>query len=118
MAAVPPDYLISIEERSNFSAETLTNINGKIRHRELVEPDPDERLAAYLVVTLLIGAANDQPLFGQIDSVQAMQEVLKKVASMRSEYLMAFDLLWSPQVEIDTLTEAELAKEYTDLVAI
>jgi len=29
-----------------------------------------------------------------------------------------FELLWSPQVETDTLTEAELATEYADLVAI
>jgi uncharacterized membrane protein len=47
-----------------------------------------------------------------------MQEALKKIASMRSDYLMVFELLWSPQVETDTLTEAELATEYADLVAI
>jgi uncharacterized membrane protein len=109
---------LSIEERSKFSAETLTNVDGKIRQRPLIEPDPDEGPAAYIVVTLLIGTADDQPLFGQINSVQALQEALKKVASMRSDYLMVFELLWSPQVETDTLTEAELATEYADLVAI
>jgi uncharacterized membrane protein len=109
---------LSIEERSKFSAETLTNINGKIRQRELVESNPDEEPGAYIVVTLLIGTADDQPLFTQIDSAQAMQEALKKVASMRSDYLMVFELLWSPQVETDTLTKAELATEYADLVAI
>ncbi|HEY9633218.1 MAG TPA: DUF1517 domain-containing protein [Coleofasciculaceae cyanobacterium] len=109
---------LSIEERSKFSAETLTNINGKIRQRELVESNPDEEPGAYIVVTLLIGTADDQPLFTQIDSAQAMQEALKKVASMRCDYLMVFELLWSPQVETDTLTKAELATEYADLVAI
>jgi uncharacterized membrane protein len=108
---------LSIEERSKFSAETLTNVDGKIRQRELVEPTPDE-VGAYIVVTLLVGTADDRPLFSQIDSVQEMQEVLKKVASMRSDYLMVFELLWSPQVETDTLTEAELATEYAELVAI
>ena len=108
----------SIEERSKFSAETLTNVDGKIRQREVIESDRNVETPAYIVVTLLIGTADDRPLFSQIDSAQAMQEALKKVASMRSDYLMVFELLWSPQVETDTLTEAELATEYADLVAI
>ena len=108
----------SIEERSKFSAETLTNVDGKIRQREVIESDRNVETPAYIVVTLLIGTADDRPLFSQIDSAQAMQEALKKVASMRSDYLMVFELLWSPQVETDTLTEAELATEYAYLVAI
>jgi uncharacterized membrane protein len=108
----------SIEERSKFSAETLTNVDGKIRQREVIESDRNVETPAYIVVTLLIGTADDRPLFSQIDSAQAMQEALKKVASMRSDYLMVFELLWSPQVETDTLTEEELATEYADLVAI
>lgn len=109
---------LSIEERSKFSAETLTNVDGKIRQRSLVEPTPNQGSAAYIVVTLLIGTADDRSLFAPIDSAQAMEEALKKVASMHSDYLMVFELLWSPQVETDTLTEAELATEYADLVAI
>jgi uncharacterized membrane protein len=109
---------LSIEERSKFSAETLTNVDGKIRQRQWVEPDPDTGVAAYIVVTLLIGTADDQPLFGEIDSVEAMQDALKKLASIPSDYLMVFELLWTPQIETDTLTEAELATEYADLVAI
>jgi uncharacterized membrane protein len=109
---------LSIEERSKFSAETLTNVDGKIRQREVVESDRNQGTTAYIVVTLLIGTADDRPLFGKIDSAQAMQEALKNVAAMRSDYLMVFELLWSPQVETDTLTEAELATEYADLVPI
>jgi uncharacterized membrane protein len=109
---------LSIEERSKFSAETLTNVDGKIRQKEVVESDRNQGTTAYIVVTLLIGTADDRPLFGQIDSAQAMQEALKNVAAMRSDYLMVFELLWSPQVETDTLTEAELATEYADLVPI
>jgi len=109
---------LSIEERSKFSTETLTNVDGKIRQRSLIEGDRDEGLGAYIVVTLLIGSADDRPLFEEINSAQAMQDALKKVASMNSDYLMVFELLWSPQVETDTLTEQELATEYADLVAL
>jgi uncharacterized membrane protein len=108
----------SLEERSKFSTETLTNVDGKIRQREVVESDRNVETPTYIVVTLLIGTADDRPLFSQIDSAQAMEEALKKVASMRSDYLMVFELLWSPQVETDTLTEEELATEYADLVVI
>lgn len=109
---------LSIEERSKFSAETLSNVDGKIRTRDVVEPEINKGDAAYIVVTLLVGTADDRPLFASIDSVVEMQEVLKKVAAMQLDYLMVFELLWSPQVETDTLTVGELAAEYGQLVGI
>ena len=109
---------LSIEERSKFSAETLSNIDGKIRTRDVVEPEENKRNAAYIVVTLLVGTADDRPLFASIDSAGEMQEVLKNVAAMQLDYLMVFELLWSPQVESDTLTQGELAAEYGELVGI
>ena len=109
---------LSIEERSKFSTETLSNVDGKIRTRDVVEPEGKEKGAAYIVVTLLVGTADDRPLFASIDSAGEMQEVLKNVAAIQLDYLMVFELLWSPQVETDTLTEAELAAEYRELVGI
>lgn len=109
---------LSIEERSKFSAETLSNIDGKIRTRDVVEPEENKGDAAYIVVTLLVGTADDRPLFASIDSAGEMQEVLKNVAAMQLDYLMVFELLWSPQVESDTLTQGELAAEYGELVGI
>jgi len=109
---------LSIEERSKFSTETLSNVDGKIRTRDVVEPEAKEKGAAYIVVTLLVGTADDRPLFASIDSAGEMQEVLKNVAAIQLDYLMVFELLWSPQVETDTLTEAELAAEYRELVGI
>lgn len=109
---------LSIEERSKFSAETLTNVDGKIRQRELVKPEKTENGTTYIVVTLLIGTADDRPLFASIDTAEEMQETLKQVAAMQLDYLMVFELLWSPQVETDTLTEGELKAEYGELMAI
>lgn len=109
---------LSIEERSKFSVETLTNVRGEVQQRLLLDPDRGEGQGTYIVVTLLIGSANDRPLFEEIRTAQAMQEALKKAAAMRFDYLMVFELLWSPQVETDTLTQEELAREYGDLVAI
>lgn len=109
---------LSIAERSKFSAETLSNVDGKIRTREVVEPEINQGDIAYIVVTLLVGTADDRPLFASIDSVGEMQEIMQKVAAMPLDYLMVFELLWSPQVETDTLTQKELVEEYKELVAI
>jgi uncharacterized membrane protein len=109
---------ISIEERSKFSAETLSNVDGKFSTRDVVEPDVNKGDGAYIVVTLIVGTADDRPLFASIDSAVEMQEILQNIAAMQLDYLMVFELLWSPQVETDKLTQEELAAEYRELVAI
>ncbi|MEW5861643.1 MAG: DUF1517 domain-containing protein [Cyanobacteriota bacterium] len=107
----------SLQERSKFTAETLSNVDGKITQQQ-VELDPDEGRPAYIVVTLLIGTADDQPLFENLTSAQAVKQALEKVTAISLDYLMVFELLWSPQVETDALTQEELLSEYRDLVAI
>ncbi len=109
---------ISIEERTKFSAETLVNVGGRVRNQSSFTPDPDEDPAAYIVVTLLIGTEHDKPLFGEIRSSEALQTALEKIASVSPEYLLVFELLWSPQAEADSLTYDELLTEYTDMVQI
>lgn len=109
---------LSFEERSKFSAETLTNVDGSIRQKEALSPSLDEDPAAYIVVTLLVGTANDQPLFEEIRTDEVLKDALHKIASISPDYLMVFELLWSPQAETDTLTYDELLTEYTDMVQI
>ena len=107
---------LSLEERSKFNAETLTNVNGSVKQREAVIPDNE--IADYIVVTLLAGTADDKPLFGKINSTEELTEALQKLASLRSDYLMTFELLWSPQSEDDSLTYDELLTEYTNMVQV
>jgi uncharacterized membrane protein len=109
---------LSLQKRSNFSAETLTNIGGAIQRKDAVIPGLEEDPAAYIVVTLLVGTAHDNPLFKDVRSAEALKEALEKVASVPVDYLLKFELLWSPQVEEDSLTYDELLTEYTDMVQI
>ncbi len=106
----------SIQEQSKFSSETLSNVNGKVKQKEVAAPE--EEMAAYIVVTLLTGTTDDQPLFGRIHSPEELQAALEKLAALSSDYLMRFELLWSPQTENDSLTYDELLMEYTDMVQI
>jgi len=109
---------LSIEERSKFSAETLTHVGGRIGRQAPVKPGSDEDIAAYIVVTLLVGTENDQPLFEKIHSTEELKEALERIAATSTEYLLTFELLWSPEHESDSLTYDELLTEYTDMIQI
>lgn len=108
---------LSLQERSKFSVEALTNLNGTVTQRqtggENSSGDP-----AYIVVTLLLGTADDRPLFDEIYSASLLRDTLSDIRMMQSRYLLVFETLWSPQDPNDSLTEAELAAEYPDLVGI
>lgn len=109
---------LSIAERSKFSVETLTNVGGRVHQRSDFRPDPEEDPAAYIVVTLLVGTAHDKPLFSEIRTETALKATLEQLASISADYLMVFELLWSPQDASDSLTYDELLTEYTDMVQI
>lgn len=108
---------LSIEERSKFTAETLVNVGGKIdrRHRPAT---PDDAPASYIVVTLLLGTADDRPLVGTVNSPQELRAALQRLGAVPSNYLLVYELLWSPQDETDSLSEDELIVGYPDLVRI
>ncbi|MEB3336601.1 MAG: DUF1517 domain-containing protein [Leptolyngbyaceae bacterium] len=109
---------LSLEERSKLSAETLTKVGGKTRRRKPVQPDADEDPAAYIVVTLIVGTANDKPLFTEVRSTAALQAALEAIAAVPPEYLMVFELIWSPQDETDSLTYEELLTEYSNMLQL
>ena len=109
---------ISIAERSKFSVETLTNVGGRVSRRDQFKPDPTEDPAAYIVVTLLVGTAHDKPLFDQIRTLEELSRALEQLASLPSDYLMTFELLWSPQDPADSLTYDELLTEYTAMIQL
>ncbi|MDJ1167864.1 DUF1517 domain-containing protein [Roseofilum sp. BLCC_M154] len=109
---------LSLQERSKFTSETLVNVNGAVQERlaalsqELSEP------GSYVVVTLLVGTADDQPLFKDIHTAQALRETLGRLGSISPEYLMVFELLWSPQEESASLSSDELLTSYSQMIPI
>ncbi len=105
---------ISIAERSKFSTESLVNVGGSRRQQQIAKPSADES-AAYIVVTLLLGTANDKPLFESVQTTEALKNTLEAIAAFPSDYLFVVELLWSPQEESDSLTYDELLTEYTEM---
>jgi uncharacterized membrane protein len=106
-----------MQERSKFSVETLSNVHGVLMQQHVPPPPPDET-AEYIVVTLLLGTADDQPLFKEVYSASVLRDILEDIRMMSPRYLLVLEVLWSPQVASDTLTDAELATEYPELVEI
>lgn len=104
----------SVAERSKFSSETLSNVNGKIREREAVSPESDET-ADYIVVTLLVGTEDDRPLFAEVNTFAELESALTRIAATPPDYLLTLELLISPQEESDCLTYDELLTEYQDM---
>ena len=106
---------ISIEERSKFSIETLTKVGGQTRRQTLRTGDAP---AAYIVVTLLIGSENDNPLVRPMHTIEELQAALRQLSALSPNYLSVFELLWSPQDSTDSLTHDELLTEYPGLIQI
>ena len=108
---------LSLVERSKFSGESLSNVDGNIKTKQS-RNDESEGVAAYVVVTLIVGTADDNPLFDKIHNSTELKEALLRLSSMREDYLMKFELLWTPQQQGEYLTDEELLMEYTEIMPL
>lgn len=109
---------MSIQERSRFTVETLSNVKGQVRQQARVSGGEEADPGAYFVVTLLVGTEDDKPLFSDIYSDSELKEALNRLAGTPLDYLLTFELLWTPQSEQESLTYDELLTEYADLIQI
>ena len=109
---------LSVTERSKFSRETLVNIGGKVQ-RNTYAPKTDADPAAYIVVTLIVGTADDQPLLTKpIYSASDLQLALRRLGAITPDYLMVYELLWTPQDPTDSLSYDQLLTHFPDLTQI
>lgn len=107
---------LSLEERSKFDVESLSNVEGNVKKQAIIQRD--QGLADYIVVTLIVGTAHDNPLLTQVMSANELKAALKKLGSVTPDYLMVYEVLWSPQDESDSLSEDELMLNYPNLFRI
>ncbi|MGB3136541.1 MAG: DUF1517 domain-containing protein, partial [Nodosilinea sp.] len=108
---------LSVTERSKFSRETLVNVGGSIS-RQSYTPAADSDPAAYIVVTLLVGTADDTPLLSSINSAGDLQAALQRLGGITPDYLLVYELLWAPQLASDSLSYDQLLASYPDLTQI
>ncbi len=107
---------LSIQERTKYKTETFVNIGGQV-HRQSVTL-PQEGDDYYIVVTLLVGTADDKPIVGIVHSVDELRAALQRLASISNDYLLIYELVWSPQDASDSLSSDQLLASYPDLMLI
>lgn len=107
---------LSVEERSKFEMESLVNVGGNIKQRAIVTKEDGP--ADYIVATLIVGTAHDQPLFETIHSADELDDALKQLGAIAPDYLMVYEMLWSPQDSNDSLTYEELLLNYPHMFQI
>lgn len=120
---------LALAERSKFTEETLSNFNNQLKaatpeaalpavHKDgeldnptrLITEGPGE----YLIVTLLAATLGNLQL-PAINNADDLRQALRQIGGFPSEKLLAFEVLWTPQAEGDTLTADDLLAEYADL---
>jgi uncharacterized membrane protein len=106
----------SLAERSKVDAETLVNVGGKVRQKQIQGEDADP--GSYIVVTLLVGTENDKPLFDKIHTAEDLKTALESLGAISTDYLLILELLWNPQSDRESLTEEEMLTHYPDLMPL
>jgi uncharacterized membrane protein len=119
---------LTMAERSKFSEETLSNINGQVKQPTLAGADqggtltpqsPAELLAMnadaeYVVVTLLVATTAKLQL-PKINGENDMKQALQQIGSLAASGLLAIEVVWTPQADGDCLTSDDIMASYPDM---
>jgi uncharacterized membrane protein len=108
---------ISMTERSKVESETLVNVGGKVRQKALKQAE-DFDPGSYIIVTLLVGTENDQPLFAPVHTTDDLKAALQTLGAISTDYLLTLELLWNPQDSRESLTYDEMLEVYPELGTI
>ena len=110
---------LSLDERGKFEAETLVNVNARTKKAgsAVVGTNEAGMTNEYIVVTILVAA--DAPLkLPAIATAADLRTALTRLGAVGADALQAVEVLWTPQEEGDTLTAAEVARNYPLLVSV
>ena len=120
---------LSLEERSKFTHETLSNYNSAQNERSLsssalgagtedgtvdgmLTTDADE---GYIVVTLLAAAERRLNFPDTIAGEAELRQALSSLGAIAADELVAVEILWSPQADGDVLSKDDILTHYPDL---
>ncbi|QCS49897.1 MULTISPECIES: DUF1517 domain-containing protein [Cyanophyceae] len=109
---------LALNERSKFTAETLSNVDnerdvaGKSASADLVKSDgtPNE----YIMVTIIAGAMGKVDLPKVTDS-QSLEQAIRQIGALGGDRLLALEVLWTPQAIGDTLSTDDILTYYPDI---
>ncbi|WP_414423547.1 DUF1517 domain-containing protein [Synechococcus sp. R6-5] len=112
-------YQASLQERSKFSVESLSNRNNQIQQvsqaalQRSATGIPD--VGEYLLVTLLVAYRGNLGTLPVVNSMADLRQCLLQLASIPADRIVAIEVLWTPQLEGDTLSAEALLTEYPEM---
>lgn len=116
---------LALSERSKFAEETLSNVNNQLRQASAkaaiagaeaggVLTQSEQQPGEYIVVTLLVAAQGNLKL-PTINTSDDLRQAISQVGAVSSDQLLALEVLWTPQMEGDTLSSDDMLTEYPSL---
>ncbi len=122
---------LALAERSKFTEETLSNLNGQMKKPTLAGADqtgqltvpqtPGELLemneanhSEYIVVTLLVGT-QAKLQFPKINNDEDVKQILRQIGSLSADNLLAIEVIWAPQANDDNLSADDIMASYPDM---
>lgn len=110
---------MALTERSKLTGETLSNVNNQLKQIDAVADaetaiDVAAAPGQYIVATILVATQGHLSL-PTIKTEQDVRQAISQMGAVSSDRLMALEVLWTPQVSGETLTDDELIAEYPNL---
>ncbi|KAL3156595.1 hypothetical protein ABBQ38_000885 [Trebouxia sp. C0009 RCD-2024] len=103
---------VVLQERGKFKEETLVNVGGRSRRSSL--KSRGDGMSELIVVTIIVAAEGGVKV-PKISSREELTKALNKLGALRSEQILAVEVMWTPQDENDTYTRDELFLDYPTL---
>lgn len=131
---------LSLEERSKFSQETLSNYNSNYNNAQserslssqtlngsadstgmdalmtrTTNQSINQSINEYIVVTLLVATDRRLNFPRAIAGETELRQALSTLGAIAADELIAVEILWSPQADGDVLSKDDILTHYPDL---
>lgn len=103
---------VVMEERGKFKEETLVNVSGRSRRSSM--KSRSSGMSELIVVTLVVAAEGGSKI-PKVSDREELKSALNKLGALRSEQILAVEVMWTPQDEDDSYTKDELFLDYPTL---
>lgn len=108
----------TLSARSQFSQETLSNVNSQLTQAPakaaLPGTDGLEAPGEYILATVVVATQGKLDL-PDIRATEDLRRALGQIGAVSSDNLLAVEVLWTPQQSGETLSADELIAEYPNL---
>lgn len=104
---------LSLEERGKIEQETLVNVSGRTRQGSYSRggrSSMDE-----LIVVTILAAVDGGIKMPKVNSREELRTALNRLGALRSDQVLALEVLWTPQDERDSYSRDDMFSDYPTL---